>query len=1122
MMAQQQQMFAGQAAYSQQISAQMPGPYQGTLGARGFGGGMTPGGYAYGAGGGMGGYGPGNSFGDRMTSGLGGVASAGFGAMGILGSIAGAGGGLGGMLAGGAIGYGVGAIGQHVVGSMMTGAQEQSGMERTLSQFNFQNPMSRTGQGFNRQDSMGIGNMVRQMERVPEMLTSFGELNKLMDKMGQMGLMQGVRDAGEFQKKFRDTIGTLKEMSKILGGTMEDALQAFGEARRSGIYSGTDIAKNAIARRVTGSLTGMNQGQVGALQMYGGDLGHATGGSRRTGAMLLTRTAGQLGMANQMGVLSNDQIMEMTGKEGAEGIQDLAGSMGQLSYRMSQSNVGTALSLALGAQKDGRYTGEMDQDLVERVRRGELSLGELKQMARKKASTRGAKLSFAAHRARITSEMAGSVGAEGMGMQLKEILGSRGWDNPDATNLVMQRFGASEEQANLLQQLMPNMESISLQMGGAARQEGKDAARNAAISQNYSWDAIKKKITTKIRHITTDKFKDLGVEIRDYFQNYADEFIDSLTGAYRVEATQRGANIFRQATAGNRSMQQYANSLTANAGGNREIGLTDSGMGLKNMGKGLLNWLGGGTDPGSAMAQQLSGLDNGKYVRRRQVADNSAMSYVLGGLGVMGAGTKTQEYTTTGDLRDASARYRSLGGGEGESIRAKIQSEEGGTYSILGRGMEEALTSTQVLYAKTSQERMAAIESRMRETVSADFAKGAKMAGGSQNLILALQKDKRFSNLISTASADELAGNTDAFARFGDIGGVAARIKESRKELAKSMTGDERHLSYDEIESMVSSDSGVGRLLMGTPGGNDGLLSGGLPATLLLKATFDADDRKLLASKGLSQKEIDALEKDVEGRKKLHATVQDMGGGTKAKFRQAMKDKDLMSFMKLAEDFKGRGLDIKQATNLEGSNRDNLNRLSRVTKGKTDAFISRLNRVGTEYSEGKFDAGVADMAGLAGDYAGADAATQRELDRFLSGAGLGDIAALGKGRAGFNKRRKSIGKGGMELGKFLGGMDETQLGSDLYKQVQGLAGSDGKVQDSEAQSIIDAIMKDKAGGLTAKKGAVAGAAGVSEQDVANSLKTMSDNNVKVAQILGNLAAGKTGKDAMEGVSTGGK
>mgnify|MGYP006946113793 FL=1 len=141
---------------------------------------------------------------------------------------------------------------------------------------------------------------------------------------------------------------------------------------------------NMGQRQFTAGLTGMDQGQIGQLQMAGSQISFGYGGTRGSGAQSALRSARQIGMANEMGLISNDRIAELTGQEGGAGIAAMAGSLTDASQRMSQGGLGTAMSIALAKQKNGKFTGELDQELVEKVRMGGISKSELLSLAQKK------------------------------------------------------------------------------------------------------------------------------------------------------------------------------------------------------------------------------------------------------------------------------------------------------------------------------------------------------------------------------------------------------------------------------------------------------------------------------------------------------------------------------------------------------------------------------------------------------------------------------------------------------------------------------------------------------------------------------------------------------------------
>jgi hypothetical protein len=709
------------------------------------------------------------------------------------------------------------------------------------------------------------------MERMPEMLTSFSELNRVMDKMGQMNLMGGVRDAGEFMKKFQTTIGTLKDMSKMMGTTMEGALQAFGEQRQAGFYSKGDILRNTMNAQITGAVTGMGTQKVVQMQQAGGELAHAMGGSRKSGANMMARNLSQLGMANQMGILTNDQIMEMTGKEGAAGISDIAGQMSELSYKMAQSAPGTLLTLGLAETGEKGYTGKMDQGLADKVRRGEISLAELKKISRDKLGKygRGGKLFYGAHGKRMRAEMAGAVGAEGQGMMLQEILGSRGWDNPDATNLVMQRFGATEEQANLLQQMMPNLDNIGSELRANAKTEATSRARQSLMKERYSSDAIKHKLKKRIEHLVTDPLKDAGRAIRDYVNDYVEGFTDDLTGQYTTTVTKGLVDALKGTAGGSKAsatrlaaMQSAARKVTQGMGGDRlDVGSIGGLRGIASKGMHLLS---GTQTRGERLTTLLAGLDGGKYLTRGNTEELAASGATVlsgadatttvaslvsaGGLSKQGAAL-TQE-----NRKKAIERLRSLSSDKGgleqynamesmereltvaDMIKAHATGELDptkmkGTGRTKGAGVAiDVIRNKYYAHAMTAEVLAETDEGKKADMIYRNMKKAAK-AGGDENYFAELEK-KGFSGVAVVAgiqAKERSLGRKYAGAAvldpnmLSDLGGnqvkISQQLKAHNKEMMKKYKQDEKSLGWAEIQKLVDSGDELATILTGGEGG---------------------------------------------------------------------------------------------------------------------------------------------------------------------------------------------------------------------------------------------------------------------------------------------------------------
>src|SRR5690606_12220328 len=130
-----------------------------------------------------------------------------------------------GMGFGGALGAGAmtampimaaGMLASRGVSAFVQGGQQQQMIGNQLAQnFQFFNPAARGGMGFTRDDSKAIGDQIRSLSHIPEMMTSVEELTKLLPKLKSMGVMQGVRDAAEFSQRFKESVKTIRDISRM-------------------------------------------------------------------------------------------------------------------------------------------------------------------------------------------------------------------------------------------------------------------------------------------------------------------------------------------------------------------------------------------------------------------------------------------------------------------------------------------------------------------------------------------------------------------------------------------------------------------------------------------------------------------------------------------------------------------------------------------------------------------------------------------------------------------------------------------------------------------------------------------------------------------------------------------
>ena len=105
---------------------------------------------------------------------------------------------------------------EYTGGKMVEGAQFTGQVQHTLGQnFRFLNSQSQTGYGFSREQGAQIADTFRSMGN-KEIMSSPQEMLRIMEQGIHGGLFRPVQDAKAFQAKFKELVGTLKEVAKTL------------------------------------------------------------------------------------------------------------------------------------------------------------------------------------------------------------------------------------------------------------------------------------------------------------------------------------------------------------------------------------------------------------------------------------------------------------------------------------------------------------------------------------------------------------------------------------------------------------------------------------------------------------------------------------------------------------------------------------------------------------------------------------------------------------------------------------------------------------------------------------------------------------------------------------------
>jgi hypothetical protein len=395
------------------------------------------------------------------------------------------------------------------------------------------------GYGVSRDDALRMTEAMRSLKQVPEMMTSMGELQDVLQSVSKMGIMQASRNATEFRDKFTNMVHALRDMSRDLGTTMKEATAMFSSSVGQGFLDMDQASINArMAKSASAVGIGMDTNRMMGLQSGGAAMLRSMGADSRSGAFGARDIASALSVANQRGIVSNQDIMRITGKVGEEGVADLSQQIMQAQVRMFQgTGAGRFITAALAERgSDGKFTGNLDDDMLERLRSGELSGDALMSRGRKMLSglSNEQALSFTNAMAKGMGAKAGALaGAGGSANALSAILEQMGARNEEAKRaLIRELTGVSQAHADVMLDMAKNAAKVN---DDRNQQMIQAAVRDRSISY-FKENMISGKIhhmTTEAQKIFVDPFQSAGsrfsARVGGVFDEITDEFVSGST-----------------------------------------------------------------------------------------------------------------------------------------------------------------------------------------------------------------------------------------------------------------------------------------------------------------------------------------------------------------------------------------------------------------------------------------------------------------------------------------------------------------------------------------------------------------------------------------------------------------
>lgn len=396
------------------------------------------------------------------------------------------------------------------------------------------------GYGVSRDDALRMTEAMRSLKAVPEMMTSMGELQDVLQSVSKMGILQASRNASEFKDKFTSMVHALRDMSRDLGSTMKEATAMFGASVGQGFLNINEVSLNArMAKSASAVGIGMDTNRMMGLQSGGAAMLRSMGGDSRAGAFGARDIASSLSVANQRGIVSSQDILRITGKVGEEGVAALSQQLMQAQVRMFQgTGAGRFITAALAERgEDGRFTGNLNSDLLSQLRSGEITGDALMSRGRRMLSGLSDEqaLSFMNAMERGMGAKAGALaGAGGSANAISAILDQMGARNEEAKRaLIRQITGVSQAHADVMLQMARNAASIN----DDKNQQMLTAAIRDRSASYFKENMISGQIhhaTTQLQSIFVDPFHSAGSRFAaragNVFDEITDEFVTGSTG----------------------------------------------------------------------------------------------------------------------------------------------------------------------------------------------------------------------------------------------------------------------------------------------------------------------------------------------------------------------------------------------------------------------------------------------------------------------------------------------------------------------------------------------------------------------------------------------------------------
>jgi hypothetical protein len=420
---------------------------------------------------------------------------------------------------------------EYLMGKAYGGAKRAYQDEVLLnSQYQHLNPGGQGGRGFGKGGVDQISDATEMLAR--ELQQDVQEIQKARTHLGNVGAMFGITEVEQFTKKMRETIKLVSTMSESLGGTLSEASVLFQHSRSTGFFTPSDVLGMSGVTKTASNMLGMPINEVMGIQRGGAAGAHQYGMRSRVGASLSTDYLMRLQLMYQSGDLTDDELDLATGMAGKEGIQAMAQQMTNASMALTRTNLGKAMTIAMSAQdQQGRFTGEIDADVAQQLRRGELTADQMKSLAGGKMGSGVSQASYKSRERELAGLMAGAGGVEIYAQMFRGemVRGGRGFDTAtDITRSQMQDLGLGEALSRTVTGMAGSLEDLDQRSIAKVRQTIEATRMEEDRKLNGTWGGLFKRAGAALDDIAGKAARDIGTSwyrnLRGVLEGIGDEF----------------------------------------------------------------------------------------------------------------------------------------------------------------------------------------------------------------------------------------------------------------------------------------------------------------------------------------------------------------------------------------------------------------------------------------------------------------------------------------------------------------------------------------------------------------------------------------------------------------------